>query len=82
MTKLDLAKTAVNFVVGAGVSKIVVGIIKNNTDPEKVTDIVSIYVGGAALGSLVAHHTKEHTSKMIDEAAEWWTENITPRFAK
>lgn len=82
MSKLDLAKAAVNFVVSAGVTKIVGGIIVNNTNPEKVTDIVSIYVGGAALGMMVAHHTKEYTSKTIDEAAAWWTENITPKFAK
>jgi hypothetical protein len=82
VTKLDLAKLAVNFVVGAGVTKIVTGIIVSNTDPEKVTDKVAIIVGGAMLGSMVAHHTKEYTSKSIDDAAAWWTENITPRFAK
>lgn len=82
MNKLDIAKLAVNFVVGAGVTKIVTGIIKNNTNPEKLTDVVAIYSGGAMLGAMVADKTKDYTSEKIDEVADWWTKNITPRFAK
>lgn len=76
MTKIDLAKNVTRFVVGAGVTKIVSGIVKHNTDPEKVTDIITITTASAALGMMVADKTQEYTDTKIDELVSWWYENI------
>lgn len=76
MTKLEITKTAVSFVVGAGTSKIVVSIIKNNTQPENLTDTVTMTAGAIVLGTMVADVTKKYTDTKIDEIADWWTKNI------
>ena len=75
MNKLDITKTVIGFVVGAGTTKIVTGIILHNTDPEKVTDKV-------AIGSMTADLTKKYTSAKIDEIAEWWDKNVKPKLNK
>lgn len=82
MNKLDIAKMVTSFVVGAGTSKIVTGIIQNNTSPEKLTDQVAIVAGGVVLGSMVADLSKKYTNDKIDEIALWYAENIKPKFAK
>lgn len=76
-TKLEIAKTAVNVVVGAGTSKIVHTIIKNNVQPEKLTDTVSVAAGSLVLGSMVAEASKKYTSDKIDKLAAWYKANVT-----
>lgn len=82
MNKLDITKTVIGFVVGAGTTKIVTGIILHNTDPEKVTDKVAIAAAGVAIGSMTADLTKKYTSAKIDEIAEWWDKNVKPKLNK
>jgi len=76
MNKLELAKTAISFVVGAGTSKIVTTIIKNNVQPENVTEQVTTVVGSVVLGSMVADASKKYIDTKIDEIATWWKENV------
>jgi len=74
ITKLDIAKKAVSVVVGAGVTRIVAGIIQNNTAPAKVTDKVAIVAAAFVLGSMAADATSKYTDAKIDEIAAWWKE--------
>lgn len=76
MTKIELAKLATNIIVGAGTSKIVADVIKTNTDPQNVKDIVTINASGLVLGMMAAEKTKEFTSAKIDEVAAWYKKTI------
>lgn len=76
----SIAKKAVSVVVGAGTSKIVKGIIENNTSPETLTDKAAIFAATFVVGSMVAEATSKHTGAKIDEIADWWTENVSSKF--
>lgn len=79
MNKLDLAKTAVNFIVGAGVSKIASDIIRNNSKPQSVTDTITTVAGGFVLGSMVADAATKYVSTTIDETVAKWRETKTEK---
>ncbi len=72
MNKLDVTKNIVRFVVGAGVTKIVNDVISNNTNPEKVTEKVTIVAGGVVLGMMASDASKVYTSAKIDEYVAAW----------
>lgn len=76
MNKIDLAKAGVNLIVGTGTGKIVASIIQNNTNPETLTDKVSIGTSGFVLGCMAADVTKVYTNKKIDDAVAWWNLNV------
>jgi hypothetical protein len=80
MDKIAIIKKGVNIVVGVAVGKLVSNIIKNNTDPEKLTDKVAVITGGFVLGSMVADLSKTYTDEKIDEIVIWWNEKIRPLF--
>lgn len=69
--KLDIVKTAINFAAGAGVSKVVHDIIKNNTDPETTADTLKVAAGSIVLGSMVADRASEHVNAKVDAIAAW-----------
>lgn len=82
-----IAKGAALAIVGMGTSKIVAGVIKNNTDPEKVTDKVAIASAATVLGYMAADASRKYTDAKIDEIADqikkipsWWEQNVTSRF--
>lgn len=77
---LAIAKKAVNVVVGAGASKIVKGIIENNTDPSKLTDKVAIVGATFVVGAMVSDATSKYTDAKIDDLASWWNENVSKKF--
>ena len=79
MTKLELTKAVTSFVVTSGTTKIVNGIIRNNTDPEKVTDTVSIAAASVVIGMMVGDATKKYTDEKIDEFAAWYNKNVKNR---
>lgn len=70
VNKTELAKRAVSAVVGFGVTRIVYGIVYNNTAPSKVTDRVAIATGSAVLGGMVSDAASEYTDAKIDELVE------------
>lgn len=76
MTKTDIAKTIVGFVVGAGASKIVKGVIDKNVEPEKKTDKVAVAAASYVVGAMAADATKKYTDAKIDEIVEWWEKNV------
>lgn len=79
---LAITKKAVSFVVGAGTSQIVKGIIVNNTSPEKVTDKVAIATASVVIGSMVADATSKYTDAKLDEFTNWWNEKVTKKFTE
>lgn len=76
MNKLDIAKLAISAVVGAGTTKIVVAIIKNNVQPDKITEKVAVASAAFVLGSMAADASKQYTDAKIDEIANWITETF------
>lgn len=79
MNKLAIVKKAVNLVVGAGATRIVAGIIANNTAPTKLTDKVAILAAAFVLGSIAAEIMTKYTDTKIDELAQTWKENVTKK---
>lgn len=71
--KLDIAKTAVNFIVGGGVTKIVNDVIANNTDPETTKEKIEVAAGSLVLATMIVGRTSEYTNARMDEAALWLT---------
>ena len=76
MTKLEIAKSVTSFVVGAGTSKIITQIIKNNTQPENLADTVTMTGGAIVLGMMVSDISRKYTDAKIDAVAEWWQQNV------
>jgi hypothetical protein len=76
MTKLEIAKSAAKFIVGAGTATIVRTIISNNVTPEDITQKVTVTAGSIVLGSLVADVTSSYTGAKIDEIADWYNKNV------
>lgn len=77
MNKIEITKAIVNFAVGAGTTKIVNSIIKNNVQPENAYETATVFAGSVVLGSMVADASKKYTSAKIDEMAAWWKTNVT-----
>jgi hypothetical protein len=79
--KVAIAKLVVNFTAGAGVSKIVNDIIKNNTTVESTTDAVKVWAGSIVIGSMAADAGSKHVNAKMDAIAAWWdsrkTDNTT-----
>jgi hypothetical protein len=72
MTKIELTKQAATLVVGAGTTRIVTQVIKNNTNPQTVTDKVTMVAGAVVIGRMAADATEKYTSAKIDSAAAKW----------
>lgn len=76
MTKLEITKFAVKFIVGSGTSTIVHAIIKNNVQPANITQQVTVVAASIALGAMVADVTTQYTYAQIDAIADWYYENV------
>lgn len=72
--KLSTVKFVTNIVTGAGVSKVVNDVIRNNTTVETTTDAVKVGIGSVVLGSMIADKATEHVFAKIDAADRWITE--------
>ena len=72
MDKIQLAKTGANAVVGLGTTRIVTQVIKNNTNPQTMTDKVTMVAGAVVIGQMAADATKKYTSAKIDAAVVQW----------
>jgi ABC-type cobalamin transport system permease subunit len=76
MTRTDIAKKAVSITVGAGVAKIVGGIVRHNTDPETAIDTVAIASAQVVTGMMIAEMTEYYTNDKIDKLVSWWEKNV------
>lgn len=73
MTKTEITKGVVSFVVGSCTAKVVRDIILNNVSPaEKLTDKVAISIACYVIGAIVADRTKVWTDAQIDKLIEQW----------
>lgn len=79
-SKIDIVKTAVGFVVGVGASRIARNIIEKNTDEEeRLHNRAAVASTQIVVGLMAAEAARSYTDRKIDEAVEWWDENIKPR---
>lgn len=79
-TKIDIAKTIVGAVAGFGASRIAKMVIEKNTDEEeRLHNRAAVFSAEVVIGMAVSDMTRRYTDAKIDEAVEWWNENITPR---
>lgn len=78
-SKLDIAKAVINCAAGAGVSKVVHDIIKNNTDTETTAEAVKVAAGSIVIGSMVADRASEHVSAKVDKIAAWYADLKTKK---
>ena len=72
MTKTDIAKAAVGYVVAAGTSLIVKGFIENNTSPETLIQKVTVTAASIAIGGMAKDATRKYTDQQIDKLIELW----------
>lgn len=72
MSKLSVAKYAINIITGIGVSKIVNDAIKMNTNVENTEDSIKVFVGSVVVGSMVADRASGHVNDKVDAVVEWW----------
>ena len=76
MDSLTVTKKVVSLIVGSGAAKIISGVVKNNTDPTKVIDKVTIVCGSYVLGAIVAEATSDWTDAKIDELVAQYRKQI------
>jgi hypothetical protein len=77
MSKLAIAKLAVQAVTSLGVSKVIMDIIKNNANVETAADSVRVAAGSLVLGSMIVEHASDHVSTQFDKVLAWHTERQT-----
>ena len=75
--KFAIAKMAINFAAGAGVSKVVNDIIQNNTTVETTADAAKVWTGSIVIGSMAADAGSKHVSAKVDAIANWWQNRKT-----
>jgi hypothetical protein len=80
MIKIDTVKAVVGLVAGYGASRIAKMVIEKNTeDEERLHNRAAVFSAEVVIGMAVADATRRYTDAKIDEAVEWWNENIKPR---
>jgi hypothetical protein len=70
--KLAIAKLAINFAAGAGVSKVVNDIIRNNTTVETTNDAFKVWTGSIVIGSMAADAGSKHVNAKVDAVVNWF----------
>ena len=73
MNRIEIAKQAVSIVVGLGTSKIIAGVIANNTNPENLLQKIEITSASVVLGGIIAEASRKYTDAKIEAIASWWT---------
>lgn len=73
MDRIELAKKAVQTVIGLSTSFVVGNLIKNNVDPDTAIKKAGTEVGAFVLGYMVSEYATEYVGQKIDELADWWT---------
>jgi hypothetical protein len=76
MTKIQLTKKIVRFVVGNSVVFATASVVHNNVSTQKPLQKVEAIVAAAVLGHLVAEHTMDWTDEKIDQLVAWYQANV------
>lgn len=75
ISKTQIAKGIVTFIVGAGTTKIVKGIIETNVaEADKTLDRIEIASATYVIGAMAAAATKSYTDTKIDELIQAFQE--------
>lgn len=72
MTKLEIAKLAINIAAGLGVSKVTNDIISNNVNVDSTEDKVKVVIGSAVIGMVVGDMAKDNINGKIDAVVRFW----------
>jgi hypothetical protein len=79
-TKIDIVKAVVGAVAGYGASRIAKMVIEKNTDDEeRLHNRAAVFSAEVVIGMAVSDVTRRYTDAKVDEAVDWWNENIKPR---
>ena len=57
MTKQEIAKSVIKFVVGSSTGAVVTELVKSHSSPDNVVEELQLVVAGYALGGVVADRT-------------------------
>lgn len=57
MTKQEIAKSAIKFVVGSSTGAVVTKLVKSHSSPDNIVEELQLVVAGYALGGVVADRT-------------------------
>lgn len=76
ITKTLIAKRAVTWIIGAATGNLIRQIIKNNVEPDSVTDKAAVVIGSYVLGAIAADAAKKWTDAEIDKLVEWYKELV------
>ena len=76
MTKKEFAKACIGLVVGGTTALVVKEIIKNNTNPAKVSDKAAILIASYVLGAIAADAASKWSDRKIDEYIAKWTKAV------
>jgi hypothetical protein len=72
MTKLEIAKLAINVAAGLGVAKVTNDIITMNTTADTNGDKVKVAIGSIVIGSIVSDVASNHINAKINAIANYW----------
>ena len=76
MDKIKVSKFVVGCVVAAGVSRIVGGIVSNNTVPKNLWQKATILAGSFVLGGIVVGVAKKETDAIIDQIIDGYRSGV------
>ena len=70
MTKLEIFKKVVKWIVGLSTGWTVGNVIGNNVTPENRRHKAEAVIAGGVIGAIVAEHSEAWIDKQIDETVE------------
>lgn len=72
IASIKLVRVAVQLIAGAGVSKVVSDVVKNNTTVVSQFDQLRVLAGGAVLSTMAVDLANRHVDNKIDAAIAWY----------
>jgi hypothetical protein len=79
MNKLELAKNAVAFTAGMGISQILTGIVSSTTPTDTTYQKVTVHTGRVVLGLVIGEAVDRYLDRKVIDVRDWWQENITTK---
>lgn len=76
LTKTDIAKAAVGWIVAGGTTLIVKGFIENNTNPDTLMQKVSVTAASVVIGGMAKDATRKYTDEQIDKLIAAWNSAV------
>lgn len=70
MSKLEILKSAVGMVVGAGVTSIIAGVVDSNVEQETAVQKVIVKAGKVGIAMVLSDKVRDHTDEKIQNLAD------------